>query len=150
MRTPAALLALPLVVGCGGSDRPPSAEVLAGDVSSAATPSLADFHGSWLLHAHANETPDPVIVRLGGSAEAGWTMVMEGRQPMAVEASLAGDSLILVTPEYESVLLEGVMVSTRTAVTLRGGRMVGRIVAIYRAPDGEEVIVGSIDGDRVG
>jgi hypothetical protein len=150
MRTPAALFALPLVVACGGSDGAPSVgEGMAGDVARATTPTLADFDGSWLLHAHLDGTPDPVTVRLGGSAVGGWMMTFEGRQPMAVEVSMAGDSLIMVVPEYESVIRDGVMVSTRTAVVLRDGRMVGKVVAIYRAPDGEEVVGGTIDGERV-
>ena len=121
------------------------------EMDMATTPTLADFAGTWDLTAMVDGSPDPVPVKLVGSANGTeWMMTLPDRDPIATQASMSGDSLILQAPEYESVLRAGVMVSTRTAAVLHDGRMVGKLTATYRTPDGEEIVGGTMEGGRGG
>ena len=69
---------------------------------------------------------------------------------MAVQVSMSGDSLVMMVPEYESVIRDGVMVSTRPAVVVDGDQMMGTLTATYRTAEGEEVVPGTITGSRSG
>ena len=77
-------------------------------------------------------------------------MILEGRDPIQVEVSIAGDSLIVQSAEYESVLREGVMVTVRTAGVMADGGMVGTMLATYRSEGGDEQVAGTIEGMRGG
>lgn len=113
--------------------------------------SVEDFAGTWRTTSVIEGTPDPVPSTLQGSADGTeWTMMLEGRDPIALTASMSGDSLVLVSEPYESVLRDGVTVTVRTAGVLEDGRMVGTMTATYRTADGEEVVNGTIEGTRAG
>ncbi|HKK92436.1 MAG TPA: hypothetical protein VJ925_03340 [Longimicrobiales bacterium] len=148
MRSSAILLSLMLFVSCGGGDDPaPAAEA----PPEEAALTVADFAGTWETMAMLEGTPDPVPTTLTGSADGSdWTMMLEGRDPVDVTASISGDSLILVSESYESVLREGVTVAVRTAGVMQDGAMVGKMVATYQTPEGEEVVSGTIEGTRGG
>lgn len=154
MRTCTSLLLLIVLAACGGGDdAAPDAEAPAateGDAAPAAL-TVADFAGAWQTMATLEGTPDPVSTTLTGSDDGSeWTMTLEGRDPVAVTASMSGDSLILVTEPYESVLREGVTVSVRTAGVMQGDAMIGKMVATYQTPEGEQVVNGTIEGTRGG
>ncbi len=151
MRSSIILLSLMLFVACGGgNDAPPAAEAPPEEAAPAAL-TVADFAGSWETMATLEGAPDPVPSTLSGSADGSdWTMMLEGRDPIGVTASMSGDSLILVTESYESVLRDDVTVSVRTAGVMQDGRLVGKMVATYQTPDGEEVVSGTIEGTRGG
>jgi hypothetical protein len=154
MRVTAALLTCFFVAACGGGEEaapvteeaaPAAAEV------QPAGPTVADFAGTWQLSAVVEGTPDPVPVTLEGSADGSdWTMVLEGRDPISVEVSINGDSLIVQSAEYESVLRAGVMVTVRTAGVMEDGGMVGTMLATYRTEAGEEQVPGTLEGMRGG
>lgn len=148
MRSRIGLLTLIFLMACGGGDdAAPAAEM---DAIPAA-PTLADFAGTWQTSAVLEGTPEPVPVVLTGSPDGmTWTMDLEGRDPVRLIASMAGDSLVSQSEPYESVLREGVMVQTRMAAVLRDGRMVGKVVATYTTPDGEQVVTGTLEGMRAG
>ena len=55
---------------------------------------------------------------------------------MTAQLSMSGESLVMIIPPYESVIREGVMVST--------------LVATYQGPEGEETVPGTIAGSRGG
>jgi hypothetical protein len=142
MRVPATLLAALLVAACAGAKE---AEVPA----AAAAPTIADFAGDWNVAATIAGTPDPVMSTMSGTADAAsWTMTLPDRPAMPVTVSMSGDSLVAQSPEYESILRKGVMVSIRTAVVLKDGAMAGTMMATYRTPTGEEKVPGSITGTK--
>ena len=153
MRITLALFTVFLLAACGGGeDAAPAAqdEAPAAEMQPAG-PTLADFAGSWVLSATIEGTPDPVPVTLQGSADGSdWTMILEGRDPIQVEVSISGDSLIVQSAEYESVLREGVMVTVRTAGVMEDGGMVGTMLATYRSEGGDEQVAGTIEGMRGG
>ena len=151
MRAITTLLTLLLVTACGGGeDAAPAAD--AEPMAEAAAPSLADFAGTWQATSVLEGTPDPVPSTLEVSEDgATWVMMLEGRDPIPVTASMEGDSIIMVTDQYESILQEGVMVTVRTASVTDGpDRMVGTMVATYSTDEGDTEVMGTIESVRGG
>ncbi|MDH3224035.1 MAG: hypothetical protein OEO23_09990 [Gemmatimonadota bacterium] len=139
------LLIATLLTACGPAEQ----AAPGGDEPETSGPTLADFAGTWDNEAMIEGVADPVPSTLHGSASAsGWTMDLEGRPGLPLTVSIVGDSLIVESGQYESVLREGVMVSIRTAVVLENGAMVGKMMATYETPDGEEVVYGTMRATR--
>lgn len=141
MRVPATLIAALLIVACAGAKD--------AEMPAAAAPTLADFAGEWSIATMVEGTPDPVMSTMAGTADAAsWTMTLQDRPAMPITMSMSGDSVVAQTPEYESVLRKGVMVSVRTAAVLKDGAMVGSMMATYRTPTGEEKVPGTFTGTK--
>ena len=66
-------------------------------------------------------TPDP----------ANWSMQFEGRDPLPVRVSMAGDSVVQEFGPYESVLRPEVMVTATVVSRLVEDRLEGTLVARY-------------------
>jgi hypothetical protein len=149
MRAPLILLFLLVPIGCaGGDDAEPAAEDDAPATTMEAAVTPADFAGTWELTARLEGTAEPVPVTIVGTEDGTFTMSLQERELLTMEVTMSGDSLVLVSPEYESVLRDGVMVSTRSAAVLVGDRMVGEITATYRTSEGTEVVSGTMEGER--
>jgi hypothetical protein len=146
MRLAPALLVALAVVACAPADQPAVEEAPAPPPA----PTLADFAGTWQNSATLTGVEAPVLSTMTGT-EAGtdWTMTLEGRDPVPLQVSIVGDSLITQTGEYESVVRPGVMVSVRTASALHDGMLMGNMVATYKTAAGEEQVTGTIQGSRV-
>ena len=116
----------------------------------AAALTLADFAGTWQYTTTLTgvETPVSSTVHASGTSSE-WTMDLEGRPGIPMQASIVGDSLITQSAEYESILRPGVMVTVRTAGVLQDGMLMGNMVATYRTKAGEEVVPGTVHGKRV-
>lgn len=150
MRIFTTLSLLVFLVACGGGEEaaPPAEDAPAAQEDAV---TVTDFAGTWQTMAMLEGTPDPVPTTMTGSADGSeWMMMLEGRDPVALTASISGDSLILVSDTYESVLRDGVTVSTRTAGVLRDGQIVGKMIATYQTPEGEEVVTGTFESTRGG
>lgn len=140
MRPTAAACCLALAIACAPAEAP----------EAAATLSLATFAGDWQVTSQLEGVEAPVESRLTSSADGStWTMTLEGRDPVALQVSLEGDSLIAVSAEYESILRPGTMVTVRTANMMHGDMMRGTLVATYRTPEGEEVVRGTTQSTRI-
>ena len=140
MRTTLSLVMLVTLSACGaGEEEMPATSVV----------TAADFHGTWEGQAMLQGTPDPVPVTMQGTA-SGWTMTLPDRDPIALAVSMSGDSLVLMSEPYESVIQDGVTVHTRSAVVLRNGRMAGSLTATYTTPEGESVVPGTMQASRTG
>lgn len=146
------LATLALLAACGGGDAPAmdaAEEAMPADMMEAGV-TVADFAGTWDLMAEVDGAEAPVAVQIMGTAEGQWTMMLEGREPLAAAVEIVGDSLVMNVAEYESVLRAGVMVGTRSAVVMDGDMMIGTLVATYATPEGDEVVGGTIAGRRAG
>lgn len=75
-------------------------------------------------------------------------MNLAGRDPIPLQASVVGDSLIAVSAEYESILRPGVRVTTRTAAARSGADLVGTLTATYKTASGDEVVTGTFRSTR--
>ena len=144
MRTFASLLvAVALLAACTPKEEAPPPE------TPPAAPTIADFAGTWNVKSVLEGTPDTVPSTLTGTADpASWTMTLEGRPNVPLTVSMSGDSLVVQTAEYESILRKGVMVTVRTASVLMNGMMMGNLVATYRTPTGEQVVRGTTTGTK--
>ncbi len=150
-RTTQALVTLALLAACGTAKDAPmdSAAAMAPAPAMAAPPTLADFAGTWQMVSTLTGAEKPVSSVMTGSADGStWTMKLEGRPDVPVQASIVGDSLVGQSAEYESVLRKGVKVTVRTASVLKDGMLMGNMVATYKTPKGEEVVTGTVTGTR--
>lgn len=140
-----------LLAACGAQEEEEPADAApAAETGSMAGTSLADFAGTWENTARLEGTPDPVVSTMTGSASGNdWTMSLPGRDPVPLQVSIVGDSLIGQSAEYESVLRPGVMVTVRTASVLHGDMLMGNMVATYRTPEGEQRVTGTTEGRRI-
>ena len=140
MRQMIGLLLLPLAA-CGETAEPPP--------PPPPPPTYADFAGSWDAMTTLDGTPDPVPSRLASTPQGGgWTMTLEGREPVPMRVSMIGDSLVLISDPYESILRDNVQVQVRTAAVLTDDGMGGKLIATYNSPDGQEVVMGTIRATR--
>jgi hypothetical protein len=136
------LMVATVLAGCGTSDQEAADGVSGG-------PTLADFAGSWDLRLMPEGAPETVQARIVGTGSAmGWTLFLEGRDPIPAMARIEGDSLISHSDPYESVLRPGTTVEVRSALILRGDEVTGRFVATYQTAEGEEEVTGTIEGRR--
>lgn len=116
-----------------------------------ATPSAAydAFAGTWTGSSRLEGVTDPVASTLMITADGvGSTMTLEGRPDIATTLSMSGDSMVVQTAEYESVLRTGVMVSVRTAGVRDGDMLRGELVATYKTPAGDEIVKGTMESTR--
>ena len=152
LRTPAGLAFIAsfgLIAACGGGDDVPPADDEMEEMIEPAAPTAADFAGTWNMFAMVDGTPDPVPTVLVGSADGmTWTLNLNDREPVPSRASMSGDSLIIETDPYESVIREGVTVQVRTAAVMQGDRLVGKLLATYTTEDGEELVNGTLEGSK--
>lgn len=139
----AALSALILLAGCG-SDAPP-----AEPPPPPPPPSFTDFAGDWTATISLEGVADSIPVALQSRPDGGgWVMSLEGRDSIPMRASMSGDSLVLLSEQYQSILRKDVVVQARTASVMADGGIVGKVVAIYNYPDSQQVVVGTLHGHR--
>jgi len=146
MRSLHFVLGAALLSACAKPDAPPAAE----PAPPAAAVNLADFAGTWTVQV-MGEASDSVLVTntiVASADPAAWTMTLPGRPPMALRVSTSGDSVVTEVGPYESVLRPGVQVSTRSAMKLEGGMMMGRTVANYAGGGADSVRVLRTRGTR--
>ena len=133
---------LVIVAACGASqDQPP-----ADSPAMAAAPApikIADVTGKWAVKTMP-ENSDSVLVEyelIAGSDESGWSLNFKNRPPVPLKVvSVAGDSIVVESAQYESVLQPGVQVNTTTALRIQNGMLVGKTRAVYsKGPDSVKV-----------
>lgn len=146
MRIIPALLFVLLVAACGPTDRETPPETISPDTG----PALADFAGTWDNVVDLEGVEEPVHTQLEASSDGSqWALLLEGREPVALTASVEGDSVITQSEQYESILRPGVMTRVRTAAVLEGGNMVGTVRVTYSTDAGDEVVPGTMHATRV-
>jgi hypothetical protein len=113
-------------------------------------PAFADFAGDWQTTSTLVGVDDPVTSGVGSNdAGTAWVMRLEGREPVNLAPALHGDSLILTSDKYASILRDNVMVQLRLAMVRTDEGIAGKLVAVYDTPDGQEVVTGTTSGVRV-
>lgn len=143
MRRLAPVVALALLTACAPKDEAPAA------AAAPPAPTLADFAGTWQVSSVLPNSPTPIASTMTGTADpASWTMSLEGRPNIALTVSVAGDSLIGQTAEYESILRKGVMVTVRTASVKTASGLSGNLVATYKTASGTEVVNGTMTATK--
>ena len=136
------------------ADDPGTGDQTAMDTAAAAAPaatiSLADVAGKWKMRSTDEAGGTPVETELVATADtSGWTMTAPNRKPIPVRVlAVAGDSIVTESGPYESFILKGVQVTTRSVNRLQDGKLVGTIEARYATKGGDSVAQRRTEGTR--
>jgi hypothetical protein len=144
MRIAASLLALTLIAACSPKEEAPADSVAA----APAALTVADFAGTWTNQVMLEGTPDPIPSTTMIDASGTGRMSLQGRDSIPITASVVGDSLIIMSAEYESILRKGVMVTVRTASVRSNDTMTGNVEANYKTATGTQMVKGTITGTK--
>jgi hypothetical protein len=148
------ICAAAILAGCGkpadrAADEPaamdssvppePAAQAAAGPP---ATISLSDIAGKWKMRTTDESGGHPVEAVLTARADSsGWTMTAPKRKPVPVRVvAVAGDSIVTESGPYESFILKGVQVTTRSVSRLQDGKLVGVTEARYALKSGRDSV----------
>jgi len=127
MRRVVPVLALAFLAACAKAEAPPVEE------ASSPTIDLAGLAGEWMVEATAVGS-DSVIVMFSMTASAdpaAWTMNLADRDPVPMQITVSGDSILHSAGPYQSVLRSGVEVSVTGSMHLVDGELVGTSVTHY-------------------
>jgi hypothetical protein len=131
-----------LLIACAAEEPPPPPP-------PPPPPTFTDFAGHWMATVRFDDATDSVQSQMVSRPDGGgWMLVFPNRDSIPMRGSMSGDSLVLLSEPYESVLQRGVTVQARSAVVLTPAGFQGRIVATYNHPDSQQVRVGAITGSR--
>ncbi len=112
-------------------------------------PTLSTLAGSWATSAMLTGVEQPVLSTLASNADgSSWSISFEGRPNVPAEVTIVGDSMIVQSAEYESVLRAGVMVRVRLAAVLSNDMLMGNLVATYTSASGDEQVPGTFTAKR--
>lgn len=151
MRRLILVLSTAAVMGCAKKDEAPPETVAEPPAPVAPAPiDLAAVAGTWDVKT-MGATNDSVLTTftLEASADtAGWLMAFPKRTPMKLNITVSGDSIMSVSPEYESVLRKGVKVHTNTVWRLVGDKLVGHTLAHYAGAGPDSVLQLRSEGTK--
>jgi hypothetical protein len=139
------VLTLVAAAACARSEQQPAADSPAAAMAAPASAmlSLGDVAGTWNA-VGKREGSDSVLVSYAIKATAdttGWTVTFANGLVVPLHVwSVAGDSMVLHSGPYESVLRKGVQVTTHSVMRLQDGRLVGTVVAHYSGGGPDSVV----------
>jgi hypothetical protein len=121
-----------------------SAPAAAAAAPAPAAINLADVAGKWNLTSvpstGTNTTPVKSVLD-AKSTTTGWTLTLPNRKPVAERVTVSGDSVILESDPYQSVLRKGVQVRTTGVFRVQNGNLVGQTTAHYSVKSADSVLV---------
>lgn len=119
-----------LFLACAKGEKSPAADSPAVAAPPALT--LADLTGKW-TQTNTPEGSDTVVtteLNFTGDPSA-WTITVMGRPTTPAQVTVDGDSVMVKTGPFESVLRKGVQVTTNSVSRMVDGKLVGVTVAHY-------------------
>lgn len=138
------------LAACAKPDQKPATDSM-GAGAGASTISLASVAGTWTMRT-TNEQGDSTLVTyqlVATEDPAGWNFNFPGRGPVPIRIiAVEGDSVVLESGPYESVLRKGVQVSTHSILRLQNGNLVGATVARYQTSSSDSVLYLRSEGTR--
>jgi len=147
MRGPAVLSCAILLIACAKKEQKADDTTAAAPSAAAPAPapaaplSLANLAGKWTAQTRP-ENGDSVLVTStinASSDTVGWTIALPKRPVMPFHVSVSGDSLLVSTDSYESVLRKGVQVSNTGVLHRQGNDLVGIMVGHYKSAGADSV-----------
>ena len=160
MRRLMLVLSTAVVMGCAKKEETPPETVAEPPAPVAPAPiDLAAVAGTWDVKT-MGATSIPAIAPMAAASvmttftleasadTAGWLMAFPKRTPMKLSITVSGDSIMSVSPEYESVLRKGVKVHTNTVWRLVGDKLVGHTVAHYAGAGADSVLQLRSEGTK--
>ncbi len=143
MRLPLAVAAVAVLGAC-------KAEEAAPPPPPPPPPSYADFAGHWQMTSALEGVSDSIGSELiSNAAGTDWNMRLPGRDLIPMRVGMRGDSLVLISAKYRSILRERAQVQIRAAAVRNGNGLEGKLVATYDWPDSQQVVVGSTRGTKL-
>lgn len=147
MRRVALGLAAVALLGCAAGEEP------AEEMEAAAAPaglSAADMVGTWEITATGEGGESGVTYRMVATEDpATWTVQFGDMDPLPVQVSFDGDSVMTSFGPFPSQLREGVTVRSASGVSrLDGGMLMGTFVARYETTEADSVLYGTTHGMR--
>jgi hypothetical protein len=136
------------VVACSAKEAPPTPPAPpAAPSAQSSTPSLAPINlasiaGKWHFKV-MGETNDSVLTTytlVTTTDTTGWVMTLPNRKPMTLHVAISGDSVMLRSPQYQSVLRKGLKVNTTSVIRLSGDKLIGNSVAHYAIATHDSVL----------
>ncbi len=144
------LLGIALLAACA-KEKPAATPALPPPPPPAPAPiNLADVAGNWTFKVMP-EASDSVLTTYTAhatAADTGWTMTLPKRKPIALKITASGDSILMTTPVFESVLRKNVKVFTQGALHLVGGKLVGTTTAHYTTTKPDSVVHLRFEGTK--
>ena len=153
MKTIAFVVCAVAIAACAKPD--PSADTAAAAPAASLPPApvaikASDIAGHWTVMGK-NSTTDSTLVTydLAATNDTVWTMIFANGQKVPVHVmAVAGDSIVVHSPPYNSVLRKGVRVETTGVLRLQDGKLVGTTVAHYRTKAADSVVTIKMEGTR--
>jgi len=146
MRCLALILSASIVVACSSKEAPPIPSAPpaapAAQMPMPAPINLASIAGTWNFKV-MGQTNDSVVTTytlVVTTDTAGWVMTLPKRKPMTLHVAISGDSVLLRSPEYQSVLRRGLKVNTTSVLRVSGDKLVGNSVAHYAIATHDSVL----------
>jgi hypothetical protein len=151
MRCLVLIVSASIVAACSPNDSPrapstPSSPPVAPNAPTSAVSKapidLASIAGTWKFKV-MGATNDSVLTTytLVVTADTtGWVMTLPNRKPMTLHVAILGDSVMLRSPQYQSVLRKGLKVNTTSVMRISGDKLVGNSVAHYAITTPDSVL----------
>jgi hypothetical protein len=147
MRRTAILLTAVVLAACAKKDEtlmgaPTNAPPTAPVAPTAPAPiDLSKVAGTWAMKTTAvgSDSVLTTSIMIATADTAGWTLTLPNRKPVALKVMVMGDSVMIVSPEYESVLRKGMKVFTSGSYHMVGDSMIGNVTAHYKTKDADSV-----------
>jgi hypothetical protein len=146
MRCLALLISASVIVACTSKEAPPTPPAPpAAPIAQTPAPApinLASIAGKWNFKV-MGETNDSVLTTYTldvTTDTSGWRMTFPKRKPLALQVAISGDSVMVRSPEYQSVLRRGLKVKTTSVLRVSGERLVGNSVAHYAIATHDSVL----------
>ncbi len=116
------------------------------------TLALADVAGRWQLAstptAGKDTSPTPSVLT-ATSDTTGWTMTFPDKQVVPLQVSVAGDSIMLSSAEFNSQRRKGTKVKTESVLRLAGGKLSGMTNAHYTTKGADSTLTLKTEGTRM-
>ena len=124
------------LAACAKSDEQAAESAAAPATTPAPAPApltLASVAGTWNVKAMPENSDSTLttIVLKATADSTGWTMSFPNREPIAMNVTAAGDSIVAEAGPYDSQLRKGQKVHTVSVMRMQGDKMVGRTTAHY-------------------
>jgi hypothetical protein len=145
-----------ILIGCAKKEVPIDTAAVAAPASATssgalapAPVALADFNGTWTLHAVPTSGTDTTATELTLVATGDkWTQSYANGLKVPVRVTLSGDSVITDAGPYASVRRKGVQVTTHGVFRKEGDKLVGTTTAHYKTKGADSVLVLRTEGTR--
>jgi hypothetical protein len=120
--------------------------------AAAPTIALADAAGQWQFASTpvAGKDTSPTKFVLTATADTtGWTMTFPDKQVVPLKVSVSGDSVQLVSGEFNSQRRKGTKVKTETSLRMQDGKLAGMTTAHYMTKGADTTLQLKSEGTKM-